>query len=111
MTMGRISEFKAIGRPDLLIFPTPIRLPPTIHGFNMSGTSESTKIWRNSRKICKPPESKDCPTTPFKKSTRRPSGPGPDPIGKDCRDLNINSREIQERVVAPAWGEMQSHHD
>ena len=43
-------------------------------------------------RYAKTPESKDYPTTPFKKSARRPSGPGPDPIGKDCRDLNTNSR-------------------
>ena len=92
MTMGRASQFKVIGRPDLSTFPTPTRLPPANHGFTMSGTSASTKIWRNSRKTCKTPESKDCPTTPFKKSARRPSGPVLDPIGKDCRDLNTNSR-------------------
>ena len=39
----------------------------------------------------KTPESKDYPTTLFKKSSHRPSDSGSDPIGKDYKDLNFNS--------------------
>ena len=80
--MGRATQFNTIGRPDLSTYSTPTRLPPANHGFNISEISASSKIWRNSRKTCKTPESKDCPTTPVKKSAR-----GPNPIGKDCREF------------------------
>ena len=90
--MRRISRFNAIRRLDLSILPIPLRFPSVNQDYNISGISTTAKIWRNTHKICKISEIKDYQIIPFKKSARRSSDPDSNPIGKDCRDLNFNSK-------------------